>query len=93
MESFVNAVNVDISKGATDALYLATAYKLAYHTYNKFDGNCEGKFNRYLTADKQGNAQRFLVVFESDTKATVMTYEEALSIPILARKCKEVWGE
>ncbi len=77
-----------------DALHQSTVYNLAQHAYEKFNGRDRaGMFNRYTTADKQGKAACFLVYFENNSKATVMTWDEAMSIPTLAAKCKEIWRD
>jgi hypothetical protein len=86
-------LEVEITSKTLELIYAATAYTLAGAAAKKFSNQREGKFNRFLTADKQGNGKCFLVYFESDLKANVMTYDEALAIPVLANKCKEIWND
>jgi hypothetical protein len=84
---------VDATDGALQSISNETAYKLAQIAYNKLKDDAIGKFNRYLTFDNDGKPISFLVYFESNDHAVVMSYEEALEIPVLGDKCKETWNE
>jgi hypothetical protein len=84
---------VDATEGALESIDDETAYQLAQLAFNKLKDNLVGKFNRYLTLDNNGNPKSFLVYFESNDHAVVMSYEEALEIPVLGDKCKETWNE
>lgn len=47
-----------------------------------------GKFNRYRIGENT-----ILIYFESNEKATIMLYKEALELPILGDECREIWRE
>jgi hypothetical protein len=89
----MDTVEIQATEKAQKSFQLPVLYNLAQHAMNKFKGERAGLFNRYLTADRHGEAERILVVFETNNKALVMLYSEALAIPTLAAKCKEKWGD
>ncbi len=72
----------------TKRLHRSLIQSLANTAYEKFqEGERSGKFNRFNLF-----AGHFIVYFENENSATVMTYGEALQMPVLGEKCKEMWG-
>lgn len=87
-------LEVQATEKLLQRIYEATARVLAETAYSKFRGNASGKFNRYTLADRRnGTAHTVLVYFKEENTAVVMTYEEALEIPVLGDKCREIWKE
>lgn len=75
-------------------IHMATAVSLASAAAKKFgEISRAGMFNRYSVVNKKGKSKAFLVYFESDSKAIVMTYQEALELPVLGNKCREAWKD
>lgn len=83
-------LKVKSTKKVLERIYDVTARTLADSAYLKFKGNAAGNFNVY-TIGNNGNKHSVLVYFQEEDFAIVMTYEEALNMPVLGDKCREIW--